>query len=146
MLAFNPYLNFAGNTEEAFNFYQSVFGGEFVMLQRFKDMPGGPEMSEADQNKIMHISLPIGGGTILMGTDTLESMGQHLTVGTNFSIAIGTSAKEEANTIFNALSAGGKIEMPIGDTFWGAYFGMFTDKFGIQWMVNYDEQYKPENI
>mgnify|MGYP001569684060 CR=1 FL=1 len=138
MITINPYLNFNGNTEEAFNFYKSIFGGEFAMLQRFKDMPDAGNISESDGNKIMHVALPIGKGNILMATDALESLGQTLTTGNNFYISITTESKEEADKIYTALSEGGKIEMPLQKTFWGAYFGMFTDKFGIQWMVNYD--------
>lgn len=138
MATINPYLNFMGNTEEAFNFYKSVFGGEFTGIQRFKDIPDGDKMSAEDQEKIMHVALPIGGGNVLMGTDTLESMGHSLTVGTNISLSISAESKEEAEQIFNGLSEGGKVEMPLADAFWGAYFGMFADKFGVQWMVNYD--------
>jgi len=140
MAAINPYLNFAGNTEEAFNFYKSVFGGEFITFQRFKDTPHGGNVPENEKNKIMHVALPIGKGNVLMGTDALESMGQKLAVGDNFSIAIIPENKAEAEKLFNGLSAGGKVTMPLQDTFWGAYFGMFTDKFGIQWMVNYDNK------
>ncbi len=145
MATINPYLNFKGNTEEAFNFYKSVFGGEFAMLQRFGEMPGcdeasGNKMSEDDKSKIMHIALPIG-DSVLMATDALESMGQNLQEGNNFSISINTESKEEAGKIFNGLAENGKVEMPLADTFWGAYFGMTQDKFGVRWMVNYDEKY-----
>ena len=139
MTFMNPYLNFNGNTEEAFNFYKSVFGGEFRSLVRFKDTPEADKMAEGDRDKIMHIALPIGNGNILMATDALESMGQKLTTGNNFYISIHTESREEADKIYKALSDGGKIEMPIGDTFWGDYFGMFADKFGIQWMVNFSQ-------
>ncbi|MCP1381342.1 VOC family protein [Runella salmonicolor] len=138
MATVNPYLNFLGNTEEAFNFYKSVFGGEFVGLQRFKDTPEADKLSAADQDKIMHVALPIGSNTILMGTDALESMGHTLTLGNNLSLAIGAESKEEAEKIFNGLAEGGEVEMPLQDTFWGAYFGMTADKFGIKWMVNFD--------
>jgi PhnB protein len=138
MSTINPYLNFDGNTEEAFNFYKSVFGGEFLALQRFKDFPEGDKLSASDREKIMHISLRISNGYILMGTDTLESMGQFTTQGNNFYISIQVESKAEADRVFKELSSEGKIEMPIQDTFWGAYFGMFADKFGIQWMVNFD--------
>ena len=138
MATMNPYLNFNGNTEEAFNFYKSVFGGEFAMLQRFKDTPDGDKMSPSDQEKIMHIRLPIGPETSLMATDVLESMGQILSTGNNFSLSLDVKSKEEAYKLFKGLSAGGKIDMPLEDAFWGAYFGMCTDKFGIQWMINYD--------
>jgi PhnB protein len=138
MATVNPYLNFLGNTEEAFNFYRSVFGGEFVGLQRFKDTPEADKLSAADQDKIMHVALPIGSSTILMGTDALESMGHTLTLGNNLSLAIGAESKEEAEKIFHGLAEGGEVEMPLQDTFWGAYFGMTADKFGIKWMVNFD--------
>jgi PhnB protein len=138
MRTVNPYLNFQGNTEEAFDFYKSVFGGDFITLQRFKDTPEAGKIPASEREKIMHISLPIGKGSILMATDALESMGQKLVVGNNFSISISTDSEEEATRLFNKLSAGGKVEMPLGKTFWGSFFGMFADKFGIQWMVSYD--------
>lgn len=138
MVTINPYLNFMGKTEDAFNFYKSVFGGKFATFQHFKDVPGGGKMSAEDQEKIMHVALPIGNGNILMGTDALESMGQSLTAGNNFYISIGTESEEEADDIFGKLSAGGEVTMPLDKAFWGAYFGMLVDKFGIQWMVNYD--------
>ena len=137
MAAINPYLNFNGNTEEAFNFYKSVFGGEFLSLMRFKDNPDCGQMSESDKERIMHIALPIGKSDAIMATDSLESMGQKLTIGNNFYIALAPDSKEEAERLFNGLSAGGKIEVPLQDMFWGAYFGAFADKFGVQWMVNY---------
>lgn len=138
MATINPYLNFEGKTEEAFNLYKSVFGGEFQMVQRFKDTPGGDKLSAEDGVKIMHISLPIGSGNVLMGTDTLESMGQKLNVGDNFSISVTTESVAETDRIFNALAVGGEIIMPLEKTFWSAYFGMLKDRFGIQWLVNYD--------
>ena len=138
MATINPYLNFMGNAEEAFNFYKSVFGGEFIALQRFKDIPDGDKLPANEQDKIMHIALPIGNGNILMATDALESMGQKLTNGNNFYISISAESEAEAEKLYNGLSAGGKIEMPLQKAFWGAYFGMFSDKFGVQWMVNYD--------
>lgn len=138
MPTINPYLNFAGNTEEAFNFYKSVFGGEFKMLQRFKDTPEAEKLSPEDGEKIMHISLPIGSNTILMATDALESMGHKLTYGNNFSLSIAPDSKAEADQFFEKLSAGGTVGIPLQDMFWGEYFGVLTDKFGIQWMVNYD--------
>lgn len=146
MAKFQPYLNFNGNTEEAFNFYKSVFGGEFLGVNRFKDFKDTPgcegEIAEDDRDKIMHIALPIGGGDILMGTDALESMGQKLTQGNNFYIYIDAESTEEAEKIFNGLSAGGKVEMPLAATFWADLFGSFTDKFGVQWMVSYDVSHK----
>ena len=138
MATINPYLNFLGNTEEVFNFYKSVFGGEFAAFVRFKDMPGAGPIPEADANKIMHVALPIGKGNVLMGTDALESMGHTLTTGDNISLSITPESKEEADKIFNGISAGGKIEMPLADAPWGAYFGMANDKYGIKWMVNFE--------
>ena len=139
MATINPYLNFPGNTEEAFNFYRSVFGGEFTIVMRYKDMPEGSDnLSAEDREKLMHISLPIGNGNILMGTDAMGSMGQSLTVGNNFVLSISTKSEAETDKIFNGLSAGGQVTMPLQQTFWSPYFGMLTDKFGIQWMVNYD--------
>lgn len=138
MATLNPYLNFNGNTEEAFRFYQSVFGGEFLMLQRFKETPEADRVPAEEQDKIMHVALAIGKGNILMGTDTLESMRQHSVPGTNFSLSIDTESEAEAARLFNALAEGGQVTMPLDKTFWDAYFGMLTDRFGIQWMVNYD--------
>jgi PhnB protein len=137
MPALNPYLNFNGNAEEVFNFYKSVFGGEFATIMRFKEVPEEYKSPAHEDNKIMHIALPIAGGSVLMGSDVPEAMGK-VTNGTSFHIAIGADSKEEADKLFNGLSAGGKIEMPMSDTFWGSYFGMFTDKYGIEWMVNFD--------
>lgn len=141
-IAVNPYLNFNGNTEEAFNFYRSVFGGDFAMLQRFKEAPaelcGGSVLSESDGEKIMHVALPIGEGNVLMGTDSLDSMGRKLTIGNNFSISLSAEGEAEATRLFNGLSADGRVEMPLQQAFWGALFGMLTDKFGVQWMVSHD--------
>jgi PhnB protein len=131
----NPYLNFNGNTEEAFNFYKSVFGGDFAVVMRFGDNPQCGEMAEDDKKRIMHIALPIDGGGMLMATDSLESMGQKLSVGNNFYISLSPSTRDEADRIFGGLSEGGKIEMPMSEMFWG-YFGSFTDRFGVQWMLN----------
>lgn len=138
MVTINPYLNFRGNTEEAFNFYKSVFGGEFMTLMRWKDAPEADKIPTGDREKIMHVSLPIGKGNVLMATDTLESCGHSLTLGNHFYISINAESEEEADRLFNGLSAGGQVTMPLHKAFWGAYFGMFTDKFGIQWMINYD--------
>lgn len=138
MTKLNIYLNFAGNTEEAFNFYRSVFGREFTSLVRFKDMSmEGVNIPKEDENKIMHISLQVGKDNVLMGTDTLESLGMKLIQGNNVHISVHPESKEEADRIFNALSAGGTIEMPISDQMWGDYYGSFEDKFGVQWMVIY---------
>lgn len=139
----NPYLNFAGNTEEAFNYYKSVFGGEFAMLQRFGSMPDSDKMPPGVENMIMHVSLPIGNGNILMGTDAPEQMGFKVNMGNNFYICLGPDSKEDADRLFAGLSAGGKVEMALQDTFWGAYYGSCTDKFGVQWMVNYQQQPMP---
>ena len=136
MATINPYLNFPGNTEEAFIFYKSVFGGEFFNLTRFKDTQEGGKVSENEKEKIMHISLPVG-KNIIMATDALESMGHKLTAGNNFQLSVEAESKEEATKIFNGLSKGGKVTVPLADAFWGAYFGMLQDKFGIQWMVSH---------
>jgi PhnB protein len=141
MAQVNPYLVFNGNCEQAFLFYQSVFGGEFPFLGKFKDMPvddNFPPVSEEEADRIMHVTLPIG-DTVLMGSDSTSQSGD-VVVGNNITVSINTASKVEANSIFNGLSAGGTIIMPMTYTFWGAYFGMFTDKFGINWMVNFDEQ------
>jgi PhnB protein len=138
MLTVHPYLNFAGNTEQAFQFYKSVFGGDFTNIVRFKDMPmEGHTIPKEDENKIMHIGLPIGKDQLLMATDTLESMGQKLVQGNNHYILLAPESKEEADRLFSALAAGGTVEMPLGDAPWGDYFGALKDRFGIQWMVNY---------
>ncbi len=141
MASINPYLNFKDNTEEAFNFYKSVFGGEFQMVMKFKDMdmPSEQPMSESAGNKIAHISLPMGKGTMLMGSDTPEGFGPPHKVGNNFSVSISAESKEEADKLFNNLSAGGQITMPIDNAPWGSYFGMLTDKFDINWMVSFDQ-------
>ena len=141
MATVNVYLTFNGNTEEAFNFYKSVFGGEFTYIGRFKDMPTDencPPPSKEEGNRIMHVSLPISKETILMASDSTSFSGD-VTFGNNFSVSINADSKEEADKLFNGLSTGGNIIMPMEKTFWGAYFGMFTDKFGINWMVNFDE-------
>ena len=138
MTIVNPYLSFDGNCEEAFNFYKSVFGGEFLRLARFQDAPSEQSMPEAEREKILHVALPIGRGTtVLMASDKPAAYGK-LTIGNNFSISINTESEEEATDLFNGLSTGGHVIMPLHKAFWNAYFGMFTDKFGIQWMVNYD--------
>jgi len=141
MAQVNPYLIFNGNCEEAFLFYQSVFGGEFPFFGKFKDMPkteGCEEISEADANRVMHVSLPISKETILMGSDSNQQSGD-VKMGNNMHISINAESREEADRLFNGLSTGGQTYMPMDKTFWGAYFGMFVDKFGIQWMVNFDE-------
>lgn len=133
------YLNFQGNTEEAFNFYKSIFGTEFSMpIMRIKDMPAdpnGPQLSEADLNSVMHVALPIVGGTELMGTDMLESMGHKLVIGNNTTISLQLDSKEEADRFYNALSEGGTDKAAMRDEFWG-YWGCCLDKYGIRWMFN----------
>jgi PhnB protein len=139
MASINPYIHFNGNAEEAFTFYKSVFGGEFAMVARFKDLASDEfPVSENEANKIMHIALPIGKSSVLMGSDTPEFLGKHNENETRSKISINPESKEEADKIFNGLSDGGQVEMPIGDAPWGAYFGMFRDKYGIEWMVNFD--------
>jgi len=145
MAQINPYLNFKGNCEEAFKFYQSVFGGEFPYVGRYSDMPpseGMPPVAEEDKNKIMHMSLPISQETILMGSDSCGPWGDKTVMGTNVQLSVNADSEAEAQRIFDGLSAGGTVTMPLNKTFWGAYFGMFTDKFGIHWMVNHDERPK----
>ncbi|MBN2747403.1 MAG: VOC family protein [Bacteroidales bacterium] len=139
MTTVNIYLSFNGNCLEAFNFYKSVLGGEFSYVGTFGEMPpqeGMPPLPESEKSKIMHISLPISSETILMGSDVLEFMGPEIIQGNNFSINISPDSKEEADRLFAGLSEGGTIVMPLEFAFWGAYYGMFTDKFGINWMIN----------
>jgi len=146
MALINPYINFNGNAEEAFNFYKSVFGGEFLRVIRYKDLavPGAP-FAEKEADKIMHIALPIG-KNILMGNDVPESMGRVNENENRSKISISAASKEEADALFNGLSAGGTVEFPIGDSPWGSYFGMFRDKYGIEWMVDFDSNYKGEIV
>ena len=141
MATVNPYLIFNGNCEEAFLFYKSVFGGEFPYIGKFSDMPADenmPKLSETDANRVMHVTLPISKDSILMGSDSTSQSGD-VVFGHNVSISINTESKAEADKLFNGLSAGGSVTMAMNKTCWGAYFGMFTDKFGIDWMVNFDE-------
>jgi PhnB protein len=134
----NPHINFNGNAEEAFLFYKSIFGGEFTQVIRFKEI-AGPEMpiEEKDANKIMHIALPIG-NTVLMANDVPESMGRVNENENRSKIFIHTESREEADLLFNGLSTGGTVEVPMSDSPWGMYFGMFRDKYGIEWMVNFN--------
>ena len=142
MALINPYINFNGNAEEAFNFYKSVFGGEFAKIMRFKDVSSSEyPIPENEANKIMHIALPIG-KNILMANDVPERMGKVNENENRSKISISAESREEADKMFNGLSAGGTIEVPIGDSPWGSYFGMFRDKFGIEWMVDFDTNYK----
>ncbi|WP_299397607.1 VOC family protein [uncultured Gelidibacter sp.] len=142
MATVNVYLTFDGTCEAAFNFYRSVFGGEFQHIGRFTEMPKDENcasISEEDGNKIMHVSLPISSASILMGSDAAGGWAPNLIHGNNFSVSISAESKAEADTLFDSLSEGGTLTMPMAKTFWGSYFGMFTDKFGINWMVNFDE-------
>src|SRR6478752_5507213 len=141
MALINPHINFNGNAEEAFNFYKSVFGGEFERIIRLKDI-SSPEypVAENDANKIMHIALPIG-KNVLMANDVPESMGQVNENENRSKISVSAESREEADKLFSGLSAGGNIEVPIADSPWGSYFGMFRDKFGIEWMVDFDPKY-----
>ncbi len=146
MKAISAYLNFQGNTEVVFNFYKSVFGGEFAALQRFKDMPdmpGGMKVDDKDKDKILHISLSVGKGVTIMGSDALESHGQKLVFGNNAYLMIDAESEEEAGRIFKDLSSGGKVEMPLQKMFWGALYASFTDKYGVQWMINYSFEQRP---
>ncbi len=137
MATINPYINFNGNAEEAFTFYKSVFGGEFTNIARFKEMES-PEfpVSPNEANKVMHIALPIG-KNVLMGNDVPESMGRTNENENRSKISINCESREEADRLFNGLSADGKIEFPMGESPWGSYFGMFRDKYGIEWMVDF---------
>lgn len=140
MAAIHTYLNFDGNTEEAFKFYRSVFGGEFETIQKMSDTPMGAQLSEDEKRRVMHVALPIGKGSVLMGSDIMPSMGHKLAPGNNCHITIVADSREEADRLFTGLSAGGKVTMPLETAFWGSYFGMFNDKFGVQWMVSFDEK------
>jgi PhnB protein len=141
MALINPYINFNGNAEEAFTFYKSVFGGEFAKIMRFKEM-ASPEfpVAENEANKIMHIALPIG-KNILMANDVPEILGQVNENENRSKISISAESREEADKLFNGLSEGGQVEMPIMDSPWGSYFGMFRDNYGIEWMVDFDPKY-----
>lgn len=137
MPVINPHINFNGNAEEAFNFYKSVFGGEFATIVRFKDIPmPGQALAENEANKIMHIALPIG-ENMLMGNDVPESMGRVNEMENRSKIYVSAQSREEADKLFNGLSAGGNVEVPIGDSPWNSYFAMFRDKYGIEWMVDF---------
>ena len=142
MALINPHINFNGNAEEAFNFYKSVFGGEFAMIMRFKDMASAEQpIEEKEANKIMHIALPIG-PNILMGNDVPEFMGRVNENENRSKISIGAESREEADKLFNGLSAGGSVEVPMSDSPWNTYFGMFRDKYGIEWMIDFDPNFK----
>ena len=138
MTTINPWINFNGNAEEAFTFYRSVFGGEFAKVIRFKDL-ASPKFTVAqkEENKIMLISLPIGKSNMLMANDVPEIMGQVNENENRSKISVSMESKEEADKLFNGLSAGGKVEVPMGDSSWGSYFGMFRDKYGIEWIIEF---------
>ena len=146
MAAVSTYLNFPRNTEEAFNFYKSVFGGEFVGgISRFREIPPSektPPLPEEDKDLVMHIALPILNGHVLMGTDAPESMGFKVTFGNNVYISLHPDTREETRRLFKALSNGGKVEMELQDMFWGDYYGSCSDKYGVQWMFNCAEKSK----
>ena len=145
MALINPHINFNGNAEEAFTFYKSVFGGEFAKVIRFKDLASAQfPVAKKEENKIMHIALPIGKCSMLMANDVPEIMGRTNENENRSKIVISAESKEEASKLFHGLSEGGNIEMPIGDSPWGTYFGMFRDKYGIEWMVNYDPKNKDQ--
>lgn len=141
MATVNTYIIFDGNCEAAFSFYKSVFGGDFSYFGRFKDMPlpAGKTCPAAAAEKIMHIALPISKETALSGSDSFESFGTKTIYGNNFSISVNAKSKAEADQLFHALSAGGKVGMPMEDAFWGGYFGTFTDQFNVNWMINFEK-------
>lgn len=137
MIKVHPYLNFDGKAEEAFNFYKSILGGEFSMLQKMSDLPNAADIPESERNRVMHVALPINDYTILMASDCVPSLGHVLIEGNNMYVSLGVDSREEADRIFNGLSAGGRVEMPMEDMFWGDYFGSFKDQYGVQWMISY---------
>ncbi len=143
MATINPYLHFMDNAEEVFNFYKTVFGGEFATVMRYGDMPGCEEMqlSDGDKAKIMHIALPIGNDNVLMASDSIKASGQTHTEGNNFSISVSLDSRDDADRVFKGLADGGKETMPLQDTFWGSYFGMLEDRFGVNWMVSHDQRF-----
>lgn len=143
MIRILPYLNFDGQTEEAFKFYKSVFGGEFDTFQRFSEVPQSadmPEIPEDEANRVMHVSLPLAEGVMLMGSDIMPSAGHTLTVGNNVYISLHPDTREEGERLFGALSDGGEVEMAFEKQFWGDWYGSFTDTFGVRWMINVHEE------
>ena len=142
MATINPHVHFNGNAQEAFDFYKSVFGGDFSSVMRFKDLiTEGFQFPEEELNKIMHIALPISTGCVLMGSDVPNMLGTVNEEENRSKISVGADSKEEADALFKGLSAGGNIEFPIGDSPWGSYFGAFRDKYGVEWMVNFTKKY-----
>lgn len=136
MKSIGTYFYFNGDTLEAFNFYKSILGGEFSMVEFFKNVPGGEMMQKEDQEKVLHIGLTLPNGLELMGSDTVSERPK-VTIGDNFSIFLMVESREEADRIFNGLSQGGVAKMPLADTFWGSYFGLLRDRFGVNWMIDY---------
>lgn len=132
-----PYITFNGNTEEAFNFYSEALGGKLVSIERFGDTTYGEQMTDEDKKKIMHITLQAPGGVMLMGNDHMDFMGQPFVAGNNFSLSLHPDSEAKADQLFNGLSPGGMVIMPMAKVFWGSYFGMFIDKFGIKWLINH---------
>ena len=141
MARINPYIHFNGNAEEAFTFYRSVFGGEFSEVMRYKDLAGTEfPIPENDADRLMHIALPVGDADLLLGSDVMEMMGKVTENDNRNTIAISTASRGEADHLFNGLSSGGNVEMPMSEGPSGAYFGMFTDRYGVQWMVDFDSK------
>ena len=144
MPTINPYLSFKDTCEAAFNFYKSVFGGEFTTVMRIGEVDCGMPAPAGSENLIMHISLPIGNGNILMGSDAPEGFGPPIQVGNNYSVAVSGDSMDEAKRIFDGLSAGGQVVMPFEKAFWGDHFGMIVDKFQTQWMVTFGDSQKQQ--
>jgi PhnB protein len=142
MASIHSYLTFKGNCEEAFTFYKSVFGGDFVNLSRFSEMPPveGMEIPAELKEKLMHVSLPIGENSVLMGSDEAAGMGPGVVTGNNISLSITADNREQTDELFSKLSKGGSVSMPLADTFWGSYFGQCTDRYGINWMISFDAE------
>ena len=143
MTNINPYLNFDGNAEEAMNFYKGVFGGEFAgPVMRWGEAPGCEEFNlpEDSKGKVMHMALPISDGNVIMASDSIKGLGPSLEMGNNVTIAVALNSREEADRLFNGLSDGGQVQMPMAEAFWGGYFGSFVDKFGVNWLINVDER------
>ena len=133
------YLHFNGDCEKAMNFYKSIFGGDFISVQRYSQIPGSEKMNEEDKEKMIHMSLKISESCTLMGSDVVTNMVDRVSFGNNYHICLQSSSEREPDKVFPALSQSGVIEMPMNKTFWGAYFGMCIDRFGVQWMINYTE-------
>ena len=137
----HPYLNFDGKSEQAFRFYEKALGGKLTEIHRFGTMPGsGMELTKEQQNRVMHVGLALPDGQMIMASDTIEGMSPPRKEGNSYSISLHPDSREEADRIFKALSDGGKVEMPMADQFWGDYYGAMTDRFGVNWMINYNAQ------